>query len=237
MPATLCLSRHRVAGENPCSRFATLYQTKTGQTTPDMTEKNTDNQKEKSKINVVDRRHWVSEDEDTSASDHEEPEERYPSFVEKLKKEAEEKDARLKEYINAYKEKNAQTDELRIRLQRENDTRLDQFKANLFARLVPILDNLRRAEDSAKAAGDFESLKEGINLVINQFLRELKDNEVQVIETAGMKFDPKIHEAFMVSDTEDPEQDSMILQELEQGYLFKEKLIKAAKVKVAKLKR
>lgn len=202
-----------------------------------MTEDNSKDQNQTDKPKIVDRRHWVNDDDDASATDEESLDGRVPSFVEKLKKEAEEKDERLKEYINAYKEKNAQTDELRIRLQRENETRLDQFKANLFARLVPILDNLRRAEDSAKATSDFESLKEGINLVINQFVRELKDNEVQVIETDGMKFDPKVHEAFMVTDTEDPEQDNMILQELEQGYLFKEKLIKAAKVKVAKLKR
>ncbi len=199
--------------------------------------KNEDPKKtENPKINVVDRRHWVDADDEANATDEKSLDERLPSFVEKLKKDAEEKDVRLKEYINAYKEKNAQTDELRIRLQRENETRLDQFKATLFARLVPILDNLRRAEDSAKASTDFESLKQGINLVINQFVQELKNNDVQVIETEGLKFDPKIHEAFMVSDTEDPEQDNLILQELEQGYLFKEKLIKAAKVKVAKLK-
>jgi len=203
-----------------------------------MTKNNSEDQDqtEKPKINVVDRRHWVSEDDDASATDEENLEERYPSFVEKLKKEAEEKDERLKEYINAYKEKNAQTDELRVRLQRENETRLDQFKANLFARLVPILDNLKRAEDSAKASSDFESLKQGINLVINQFVRELKNNDVQVIETEGKRFDPKIHEALYVTDTNVPEQDNLILQELEQGYMFKEKLIKAAKVKVAKLK-
>jgi len=203
-----------------------------------MTEKESrdKNETEKPKINVVDRRHWVNEDDDAEVTESGDLDERYPSFVDKLKKEAEEKDARLKEYINAYKEKNAETDELRIRLQRENETRLDQFKANLFARLVPILDNLQRAEASAKASSDFESLKQGLNLVINQFVRELKDNDVQVIETAGKKFDPKIHEAFMAQDTEDPEQDNMILEELEQGYLFKEKLIKAAKVKVAKLK-
>lgn len=201
-----------------------------------MTDNKSNDQTEKPKINVVDRRHWVNEDDDSMATDQEKLDGRLPSFVENLKKEAEEKDARLKEYINAYKEKNAQTDELRVRLQRENETRLDQFKANLFARLVPILDNLRRAEDSAKSSSDFESLKQGLNLVINQFVGELKDNDVQVVETAGKKFDPKIHEAFMVSDTEDPEQDNMILQEFEQGYLFKEKLIKAAKVKVAKLK-
>jgi len=189
---------------------------------------------EKPKIQVVDRRHWVAEEDEAESG--EEVEERYPSFVEKLKKEAEEKDQRLKEYIAAYKEKTSQTDELRVRLERDNATRLDQFKANLFARLLPILDNLKRAEDSAKNTSDFESLKQGINLVINQFIRELKDNDVQALETKGMKFDPKVHEAFMVTETDDPEQDNVILEELEQGYMFKEKLIKAAKVKVAKLK-
>lgn len=191
---------------------------------------------EKPKIQVVDRRHWVAEDENAEESGGKNIEERYPSFVEKLKKEAEEKDQRLKEYIAAYKEKTSQTDELRARLQRDNDTRLDQFKANLFAKLLPILDNLKRAEDSAKTTSDFESLKQGINLVINQFVRELKDNDVNPLETKGLKFDPKIHEAFLVTETDDPEQDNMILEELEQGYMFKEKLIKAAKVKVAKLK-
>ncbi|MDA1110575.1 MAG: nucleotide exchange factor GrpE [Nitrospinae bacterium] len=192
--------------------------------------------KEKPKIQVVDRRHWVAEEDNTESSDGENIEERYPSFVEKLKKEAEEKDQRLKEYIAAYKEKTSQTDELRARLQRDNEVRLDQFKANLFARLLPILDNLKRAEDSAKNTSDFESLKQGINLVINQFVRELKDNDVHAFKTQGMKFDPKIHEAFLVTETDDPEQDNVILEELEQGYMFKEKLIKAAKVKVAKLK-
>jgi molecular chaperone GrpE len=201
-----------------------------------MTENKNEDQNQTGKPKIVDRRHWMNVDDEGDATSEENLDGRVPTFVEKLKKEAEEKDVRLKEYISAYKEKNAQTDELRVRLQRENETRLDQFKANLFARLVPILDNLRRAEDSAKASSDFESMKQGINLVINQFVQELKNNEVQVIETEGMKFDPKIHEAFMVSDTEDPEQDNLILQELEQGYLFKEKLIKAAKVKVAKLK-
>jgi molecular chaperone GrpE len=192
--------------------------------------------KEKPKIQVVDRRHWVAEEDETETGDEKNIEERYPSFVEKLKKEAEEKDQRLKEYIAAYKEKTSQTDELRARLQRDNETRLDQFKANLFAKLLPILDNLRRAEDSAKSTNDFESLKQGINLVISQFVRELKDNDVQTFETKGLKFDPKIHEAFQVTETDDPEQDNVILEELEQGYMFKEKLIKAAKVKVAKLK-
>jgi len=190
------------------------------------------------KMKVMDQRHWVDEDEnsDSKGSSKDVIEDRLPNFVEQLKQDAEEKDKRLREYISAYKDKNAENDEFRIRLQKENETRLDQFKAILFAKLIPILDNLNRAAQSASQTKDLNSLQEGIDLVINQFIRELKDNGVEPITSVGQKFDPKAHEVFLTVETEDATQDEMIIEELEPGYKFKEKLIKAAKVKIAKLK-
>jgi molecular chaperone GrpE len=190
------------------------------------------------KMKVLDRRHWVDEDKDSDSpgSPKDVIEDRLPNFVEQLKQDAEEKDKRLREYIAAYKDKNAENDEFRGRLQKENETRLDQFKAILFARLIPILDNLNRAAQSASQTKDLNSLQEGIDLVINQFIRELKDNGVEPISSVGQKFDPKAHEVFLTVETEDATQDEIVIEELEPGYKFKEKLIKAAKVKIAKLK-
>jgi len=204
-----------------------------------MPENKNTNKDDKPKMKVLDRRHWVDENGDSNNED--EPskpiEERLPNFVEQLKNEAEDKDKRLREYIAAYKDKNAENDEFRIRLQKENETRLDQFKAILFARLLPILDNLKRAAQSASQSKDLNSLQEGIDLVINQFSRELKENGVETVTSIGEKFDPKTHEALLTVETEDEAQDEMIIEELEPGYRFKEKLIKAAKVKIAKLKK
>ncbi|MGY8765975.1 MAG: nucleotide exchange factor GrpE [Nitrospinaceae bacterium] len=203
-----------------------------------MEEKNDKKKDVPPKMKVLDRRHWVDEDEnsDSKGSSKDVIEDRLPNFVEQLKQDAEEKDKRLREYISAYKDKNAENDEFRIRLQKENETRLDQFKAILFAKLIPILDNLNRAAQSASQTKDLNSLQEGIDLVINQFIRELKDNGVEPITSVGQKFDPKAHEVFLTVETEDATQDEMIIEELEPGYKFKEKLIKAAKVKIAKLK-
>ena len=147
---------------------------------------------ENPKISVVDRRHWVSEDDsdDGKASEIKtETGEKLPTYVEQLKKDAEDKDKRLREYIAAYKDKNSENDEFRSRLQKENETRLDQFKAILFARLLPVLDNLKRASESALQSKDLESLQKGIDLVINQFTRELKDNGVETISSIGEKFE------------------------------------------------
>jgi molecular chaperone GrpE len=191
------------------------------------------------KMKVLDRRHWVDENEESNVKDapNKPIEERLPNFVEQLKKDAEDKDKRLREYISAYKDKNAENDEFRIRLQKENETRLDQFKAILFARLLPILDNLKRAAQSTSQTKDLNSLQQGIDLVVNQFSNELKENGVETVSSLGEKFDPKSHEVFLTVETEDKSQDEIVIEELEPGYRFKEKLIKAAKVKIAKLKK
>lgn len=184
-----------------------------------------------SKFTVNDKRHWVNEDD---SDEDVELEEQVPSYVKKLKDEAEEKDKRLREYIAAYKAKSSEIEEIRQRLHRENESKLDQAKAKLFSQLVPILDNLKRASGSANNSGDFESLKQGLDMTIVQFSKELEGSGVQVIQAVGRKFNPSTDEACMTVPAENPEQDNIVIEELEPGYMFKDKLLKPVKVKVAK---
>jgi molecular chaperone GrpE len=183
---------------------------------------------------VKDRRHWAHEDEGETLNN--EPEERLPSYVQQLKDQAEAKDKQLREYIAAYKAKTAETDEIRVRLQKENENRLEQIKADFFKKLIPIMDNFKRAIDSAQSSADYQSLKQGIEMTYSQLLSTLKENGVETISTSGRKFNPQIDEAFMTEDTTDPDKDNEIVAELEPGYIFKDKLLKPTKVKVAKLK-
>ncbi|MFQ5483448.1 MAG: nucleotide exchange factor GrpE [Nitrospinaceae bacterium] len=187
-----------------------------------------------SKFTVKDRRHWAHGEnaEDSPAGD----EERLPSYVERLKKDAEEKDKRLREYIEAYKSKTSETDEFRQRLQRENEARLDQVKASFFKKLMPLVDNLKRALDAAKTSADFDSLQKGVALIFNQIQRDLQEEGVTMVEAEGKPFDPSLHEAFMSQETDNPALDNMVLEAFEPGYTYKDKLIKPAKVKVGKLK-
>ena len=191
--------------------------------------------KEEPVINIVDRRSSLVEEENGDTTNTNNIDERLPTYVEKLKLEVEDKDKRLREYIAAYKEKSGENDDFRKRLEKDNDVRLDQFKANLFARLVPILDNLNRAIQTTSSSKD--ALQQGVEMVAKQYARELKNNGVEQIETQNRKFNPQTDEVVMTEDTSDPERDNMIVEELEPGYIFKEKLIKAARVKVANLKK
>ncbi len=197
------------------------------------TETNKDD--EDSKFRVTDKRHWAHEDDEVI--DDSELEERVPTYVEKLKKEAEEKDQRLKEYITAYKNKNAENEEFRMRLQKENEVRVDQLKANFFKKFIPILDNLQRALKSSSNENSLDSLKQGIELIISQFISELKNCDIENIPTLGEKFNPETHEVLLTEETNDPKKENFIVEELEPGYIFKEKLIRPAKVKITKFKK
>lgn len=187
------------------------------------------------KFHVTDRRHWVLEEEGR-IEEEDQKKERLPTYVEKLKQEAEEKDRRLREYIAAYKNKSAENEEFRQRLQKDNENRLVQMKSSFFKQLIPILDNLKRATKAAHSSGDFESFKQGIDMILAQFENELAQNGVEAIGATGRKLDPNTDEVCMTVETDDPEQDGMVVEELEPGYRYQDKLLKPVRVKVAKLK-
>lgn len=188
---------------------------------------------EPAKYSVTDRRHWVVEDLEEATD----PQDRLPTYVEQLKLEVATKDERLKEYIAAYKNKTAENDEFRKRLERENEGRLDQIKANFFKKILPVLGNFKRAIQSAQSPDDFESFKQGVEMITAQMTQQLVENGVETISAKGRKYDPNTDEVLMTVATEDPDQEGLVVEELEPGYQFKGKLLQPAKVNVAKLKK
>ena len=61
-------------------------------------------------------------------------------------------------------------------------------------------------------------------MTYSQLLSTLKESGVETISTSGRKFNPQTDEAFMTEDTTDPDKDNEVVEELEPGYLFKDKL-------------
>jgi molecular chaperone GrpE (heat shock protein) len=99
--------------------------------------------------------------------------------------------------------------------------------------LIPVLDNLDR---TLQAVQDKESqLCKGVSMVQRQFFGVLQNLGLQIIET-NCPFDPSQHEALMVVDVEDEEDDGRILDELHRGYKLGDKVLRAAQVKVGKKK-
>jgi molecular chaperone GrpE len=98
--------------------------------------------------------------------------------------------------------------------------------------LIPVMDNLDR---TLQAVVDKESpIYKGVSMVQRQFFGVLRGLGLEVIDT-DCQFDPSLHEAVMTVDVEDGA-DGRILEELDKGYRLGEKVLRAARVKVAKLR-
>ncbi|NMD17375.1 MAG: nucleotide exchange factor GrpE, partial [Synergistaceae bacterium] len=84
---------------------------------------------------------------------------------------------------------------------------------------------------------DIESYVKGVGMVRDQFFSVLEDLGVSAIETVGKPFDPSIHEAVAVEEAGEEIGDGIITEEVQRGYTISGKVLRAARVKVAKASR
>ncbi len=119
------------------------------------------------------------------------------------------------------------------RLEREREISLKFAEENILKELLPGIDNIERAMDQGRESGGRESLLEGVELTRNGLLATLEKFGVKAIDAAGQPFDPNIHEALAMEETDEMEP-NMVLREYQKGYFYKERLLRPAKVIVSK---
>ncbi|HUU50101.1 MAG TPA: nucleotide exchange factor GrpE [Nitrospinota bacterium] len=187
----------------------------------------------KSQFSVSDKRFWAKKRE--GEEEAKEPVEKHPTFVEQLKTELENKDKKLREYIDSFKKMQKENDNFRNRLEKDSIKSVEREKSKFIAKFLEIMDNLDRAVDSAKKTGDINSLIEGIKMIHNQFSNFLKTEGVEPIETIGKEFDPNVGEAVEVLSVSNKKDDNVVLEEIQKGYKMNDLLIRPAKVRVGKL--
>ena len=97
--------------------------------------------------------------------------------------------------------------------------------------LLPVLDNLRRALETAPA-GEPEGLVNGVRITVRDFEAALERLGVTTVEAEGLPFDPALHEAVLGEESSEVERDTVV-QVLQQGYRLHDRLLRPAMVKVA----
>jgi molecular chaperone GrpE len=103
----------------------------------------------------------------------------------------------------------------------------------IIKQLLQIYDNFERAVDTSKSSRNFDSLLEGVQLIIRQ-MKELMEKEgVTEIQAEGAPFDPNLHQAVMKVDN-DELPDETIVEVLQKGYKLKDKVIRPSMVKVSR---
>jgi molecular chaperone GrpE len=155
-----------------------------------------------------------------------------PTYIERLEEQLHEQDRLLRSHIADLR---GEQDELRRRLTRELEQRLELATGSLLADFLPVLDNLDRALQSAAQQPKLDALLEGINLVRTQFLTILARHGLQPLDRQGQTFDPRLDEAITTLEVTDPCQHNLVLQVWEKGYTLHDNVLRPAKVAVGKL--
>lgn len=149
-------------------------------------------------------------------------------LVEKLKEElAAEKDRFLRQA--------AEFENYKRRLERERANALKYAEENVLQELLPVVDNLERALEQGKKNPDLKDFYDGVELTYKGLLTTLEKFEVTPIESVGNTFDPNHHEALTMEETSDAEHNT-VYREFQKGYMYKDRLLRPAKVVVAKNK-
>lgn len=152
--------------------------------------------------------------------------------ITKLQAELEKIKSDSQEYRDRYLRTLADFDNFRKRQRDETSRLVSSAKEEIIASWLQILDNFRRAVQSAEDQHDYDSLVEGVSLTTKQMDELIEKQGVEPIESVGQEFNPELHEAMMRSETDDyPE--NTVIEEFEKGYTINGKVIRPARVRVA----
>jgi molecular chaperone GrpE len=127
----------------------------------------------------------------------------------------------------------AEFDNFRRRAERERLDISDYANTETVRSLLPILDDFERALKVQSADAEYSK---GMELIYQRLYASLQKLGLEPIESAGQKFDPNVHHAIDMVETDEAE-DHTILDEYQRGYNFRGKLLRPAMVKVAVTKK
>ena len=126
----------------------------------------------------------------------------------------------------------AEFDNYRKRTLKEKTEILKNAAEQTLKGLLPILDDFERGLDAIKDSSDAASVKEGMELIYNKFIKYLASNGVKPIESTGAPFDADFHEAIAMVPAQEDEKKGKVIDTVEKGYTLNDKVIRHAKVVV-----
>lgn len=190
-------------------------------------EENIDKETEAStNANVSDQSQNESENGSKKESESGNEEQTEPTELDKANK-------KIAELEDKYLRQAAEFDNFRRRVMKEKAELILNGGEKVLTSLLPVVDDLERAQQHMASATDVKALKEGIDLIIDKFNKLLKSQGVKEIETKGKDFDVNYHEAITMIPSENDEQKGKIVDCVSKGYTLNDKVIRYAKVVVA----
>ncbi|MCL2066976.1 MAG: nucleotide exchange factor GrpE [Treponema sp.] len=128
--------------------------------------------------------------------------------------------------------KAADFENFRKRMNQEKQSAIEFANQSLLLDIITIIDDFERAIQSAEGAKDFTGFLDGVKMIEKRLVGQLESKwGLKRFNSVGEPFDPNIHEALMVEKSPDAAE-AVVSEDLIRGYLLKDRLLRAAKVKV-----
>jgi len=143
---------------------------------------------------------------------------------------------KIEDYHDQILRLQAEFSNFRKRSEKEKAEAIRFGREIMLEQLISLTDVMERALHHSQKATDVAALKLGFEMVLAEFYRLLKLEGVEEIKAQGETFDPHLHEAVEQVETEEENKNNIVLEEIQRGYMAGGRLIRPAKVKVAKLK-
>ncbi len=153
--------------------------------------------------------------------------------IEELKRKLEEKEKEIKEHHDRLLRLAADFENYKKRASKDKDEWTKFANEDLLKAVLPFIDNLERAVSHAEKISDTGVLIEGVRLTIQQLLQTLKKFGLSTFESVGKPFDPTVHEAMLVVET-DKHKPNQVVEEFQKGYFLNDRLLRPATVSVSK---
>ncbi|WP_322924499.1 nucleotide exchange factor GrpE [Paenibacillus campi] len=126
----------------------------------------------------------------------------------------------------------ADFDNFRRRTQKEKEELAKYASAQLITELIPVIDNFERAMATKPDHPELESFGKGVDMIFRQLSDVLKNAGLTTMETVGQPFNPEFHQAVMQVESDEYEE-GIVVEELQKGYVLKDKVLRPAMVKVS----
>jgi molecular chaperone GrpE len=141
---------------------------------------------------------------------------------------------KVKEYWDQIVRLNAEIDNNRKRAQRDVENAHKFAVKNFVESLLPIADSMELGLNAANADNvNIDSIKQGIEMTHELFVKTMEKNGIEVVDPKGEKFDPELHQAMSMVETDEVEPNT-VLDVMQKGYTLNDRLIRPAMVVVSK---
>ena len=142
------------------------------------------------------------------------------------------KDALIEELQDKVKRQMAEFDNFRKRTEKEKSSMFEMGASDMIKKLLPIVDNFERSLAIENPNKEVANFLKGYEMIYKQIMTLLENQGVKVIEAEGKEFDPNFHQAVMTVSDENFKP-GMVVEELQKGYMLKDRVIRASLVKVS----